>query len=258
MDINIMLNNIEGIIYSACDLFLNNGINSFKHKSTNDILTDTDINMQSYLIMEIKKLYPTISFISEEKDNQELSDELTICIDPLDGTCNFSLGLTMFGVQMAIFENKNIIASIIYLPYYKKLFKTIKGNGVTLNGKRIFLNKDIKQTESILLLSDFYPKIDISFEKQLKLVHNLQSHFLKIRLFGAACFDFATLATSKAQAYICYYNEIWDIAPGLLMIEELGMKYSGFYKPYKLNDSALIVALNDEILNDIKNTFFKI
>ena len=63
MDINIMLNNIEGIIYSACDLFLTNGINSFKHKSTNDILTDTDINMQSYLIMEIKKLYPTISFI---------------------------------------------------------------------------------------------------------------------------------------------------------------------------------------------------
>ena len=37
MDINIMLNNIEGIIYSACDLFLTNGINSFKHKSTNDI-----------------------------------------------------------------------------------------------------------------------------------------------------------------------------------------------------------------------------
>ena len=53
MDINIMLNNIEGIIYSACDLFLTNGINSFKHKSTNDILTDY---VKQIVIKDIKKL----------------------------------------------------------------------------------------------------------------------------------------------------------------------------------------------------------
>ena len=62
-------------------------------------------------------------------------------------------------------------------------------------------------------------------QKQLELVSLMQDKFLKTRLFGAACIDFTNLATNKAQAYICYYNHIWDIAPGLLLAKEAGCVY---------------------------------
>ncbi|MDE5759156.1 MAG: hypothetical protein K2H85_11170, partial [Allobaculum sp.] len=179
-------------------------------------------------------------------------------IDPLDGTCNFSTGIPMYGVQMAVFKNKEVVASIIYLPRTDEVFKAVKDMGVTLNGKRLLLNKNIRQEESVLILSDFYPDIEIEHEKQYKLAQLLQSHFLKTRLFGAACFDFAALATSKAQAYICYYHEIWDIAPGLLIVQELGMKVEGFDRPYVLGDSAMIVALTDSIITDIKKMYSRI
>lgn len=257
-----MLNNykeildfLEQTIVSACEIYLTEKVKTFKHKTTNDILTDTDIKMQKFLLDGIIEKYPELHIISEEKENTELPDGMAICVDPLDGTCNFSVGLPMFGVQMALFEHKDVVASIIVLPLSKDVYKAIKGDGVYLNGNKLVLNNAIKQTESVLLLSDFYPKIAIDINKQYELVKKLQSHFLKTRLFGAACFDFTSLITSRAQAYVCYYHEIWDIAPGLLMAKEMGMAVSGLNGNYELRGSSLVVALNEGILNDILGVY---
>lgn len=251
-----MLNVLEDVILSACKLYLTGNVKSFSHKRINDILTDTDINMQKYLISEILQRYPNISIIAEENNtNNKVKNAITVCIDPLDGTCNFSTSLPIYGVQMAIFDNSEIVASIIYLPVYNEIYKTVKGCGVTLNGKKLFLNKTIKQSDSILLISDFYKHINIDYDVQFELIKNLQDNFLKTRLFGAASFDFASLLSSRAQAYICYYYEIWDIAPGLCMASEMGMAISGLNKNYELCDSSLVVGVNQDVVEFIKSKY---
>ncbi|MDE5759230.1 MAG: hypothetical protein K2H85_11540, partial [Allobaculum sp.] len=78
-----MLDNLEEIIRSACHMFLKEKVQTFTHKTVNDILTDTDIKMQEYLLERIKVLYPEIIIIAEEQFNSKLSEELSICIDPL-------------------------------------------------------------------------------------------------------------------------------------------------------------------------------
>jgi fructose-1,6-bisphosphatase/inositol monophosphatase family enzyme len=73
-------------------------------------------------------------------------------------------------------------------------------------------------------------------------------------LFGAACIDFTNLAKNGAQAYICYYHYLWDIAPGLLLVKEAGAVYSGINKPYSFGDHSLIVANNEKTLKMILET----
>lgn len=226
-----------------------------KNKSPNDVLSEADLKLNEYFVNGIKKKYPTAKIIAEESENEELSNDLTFVLDPLDGTCNFSFDIPLCGIQLAVLENKKPILSIIYLPNQDELYVAEKNKGVLLNGKRLKVNKDIKHNDGVLILSDFYKdEKDISLDSQYKLVESLRLDFLKTRLFGAACNDFAYLATSKAQAYICYYRNLWDIIPGLFMMEELGMVYKRINgEIYHFGDESLVVANNQETLDLIIN-----
>lgn len=254
-EVRELTKSLERIILEASELYLNNGVQTYKHKSTNDLLTDVDLKMQNYILTKINALYPEVMLYSEEKQNNFLSEKTTVCIDPLDGTCNFSADIPIFGVQMAIFIKKEPVASLIYLPKIRQMFKTIKGEGVTLNGNPIRRKSIIKREDSILLISDFYNSIEIPNNIQYQLVQKLQSAYLKTRLLGASCWDFAMLAIGKANAYVCYYHELWDIAPGLLMVRELGMQTESLTGNFSFGSSSLVVAADKIQIEFIKTTY---
>jgi len=223
------------------------------HKSKNDLLTQADLALNEYFIQAIQKPFPEACVIAEESENGTLTDELTFVVDPLDGTCNFSLGVKMHGIQIAVMEKKECVASLIGLPHFDLVYYAEKGKGAYRNGQRIYLNKDIAHEDGILSLSDFYrEEEDIAFEDQYKLVASLQDDFLKTRLYGAACYDFAALAESQSQGYICYYRHLWDIAPGLLLALEAGavaVRLNG--EPYQYGNQSLVVANNEKTLQRI-------
>lgn len=252
-----VLDDIERIMRSACEKYLGKKPRELSHKTVNDILTDTDLKMQEYILNGIRESYPELAVIAEEKKDNALGDGLYVCVDPLDGTCNFSAGIPLYGVQAALLLKREPVASVIYLPLFHEVYKAVKGKGVSLNGKKLALDRSVKRAEAVLLISDFYPQIAVPEDLQYALVKSLRSKFLKTRLFGAACFDFATLITGKAQAYLCYYHELWDIAPGLLMAKELGMSVCGLEKAeYALGDAALIVAASEEIKDDVVRAYY--
>ena len=95
---------------------------TLKHKSPNDLLSDADLKLNEFFVSEIKKKYPNAKIIAEESDNEELSNELTFVIDPLDGTCNYSMGIPLCGIQLAVLENKDPILSLIYLPNQDEMY----------------------------------------------------------------------------------------------------------------------------------------
>ena len=228
---------------------------SIKHKSPNDLLSEADLKLNEFFVNSIKNEYPDARIIAEESDNEPLTDELTFVVDPLDGTCNYSMGIPLCGIQIAVLKKREAVLSIIYLPNTKELFVAKKDEGLFLNRKKLEVNKNIAHVDGVLILSDFYKEEkDITLDNQYKLVEELRLSFLKTRLFGAACVDFSYLVTSKAQAYICYYRNIWDILPGLLMAKEAGLVYKRLNgEDYKIDDESLVIANNQETLDLILN-----
>ncbi len=221
------------------------------HKSPNDVLSEADLRLNDFFYNRIKNEYKDSNIIIEESENKSLDSNLTFVIDPLDGTCNYSLGLDLCGIQMAVFKDKECVISLIGLPNKDELYYAIKGMGAYLNNKKIEINKDISNDVGILELSDFYQiNDDIDLDKQFLLVKKLQLKFLKTRLFGAACIDFTNIASSKAQAYICYYRYIWDIAPGLLLVKESGGVFKRLNEnKYEYGNHSIIVANNMKSLD---------
>ena len=221
------------------------------HKTPNDLLSEADVELNNYFVSAIKNEYKNAHIIAEESENESLTDELTFVIDPLDGTCNYSMQIPLCGMQIAVLEHKEVIMSFIYLPNSDEMYVAKKGEGAFLNGQRITADKSIKHNDGVLLTSDYYlEEKDISLENQYLLTKELKLDFLKTRLLGASCVDFSYLATSKAQAYICYYRQIWDIAPGLLLAKEAGLlvkRINGF--DYHFNDESIVIANNEETLD---------
>lgn len=228
------------------------------YKNANDLLTKNDLAAERFIIDKIKDSFPNINIISEETFPNSLLEGICVVIDPLDGTCNFSVGNGLFGVQVALFENGVCEFSAIYIPQSDKLFLAYHKKGAYLNGKRIYV-KDLTARGGILLISDYYDNVEISMDKQFQLVKNNQNKFLKTRHFGAACIDFTNLAEGKAAAYICYYSKLWDIAPGLLLVQEAGL-VCGMLDggEYSRDRVGLVVANNSEILDMIITGYEKL
>ena len=219
------------------------------HKNTNDLLTQNDLDTERFIVETIRGVYPDINIISEETMHNTPLNGISVVLDPIDGTCNFSAGNNLFGVQIALFNDLTCIFSAIYLPFEDKLFLAYENEGAYLNGKRIFADRRIPQ-DGILLISDYYEDVEISVDKQFELIKSLRKEFLKIRHFGAACVDFAMLVEKKAVAYISYYNKLWDIAPGLLMAKEVGLFHQMLDGgTYSQNKTGLVVANNQETLD---------
>jgi fructose-1,6-bisphosphatase/inositol monophosphatase family enzyme len=113
------------------------GVGGIREKtSALDLVTDADEQAEAAMKAAIAKAFPKAAFIGEEsveKDRSLLAQiadaELSIVIDPVDGTSNFAWGLPLFGVLAAVVAKGETIGGIIYDPVGRDCTFALKGEG---------------------------------------------------------------------------------------------------------------------------------
>lgn len=247
---------LQLILEETGEWLLNQTVTVSAHKTANDLLTANDLQTEKLLIERIKELLPTANIVSEETNGDKELKGLSVVIDPIDGTCNFAVGSDLFGLQIAVFEDRECVASILHFPNQKETIYAILGEGAYRGEQRLLIDQTTASSDGMLYISDYYPSISIPMDIQFELVKSLQQTFLKTRHLGAACIDFAGIAKKEAIAYICYYSKLWDIAPGLLIAKEAGAYYSFLDgSPYEYNVAGLVVANNETNLRKIVDAY---
>lgn len=254
VDYTAILDRLEAVVKDAGRYLLTQTVSVKNHKTRNDLLTENDLVIEDFIIDGVRRDYPDIHIVSEEYNPDNALDGLTVVIDPIDGTCNFAQGLSLYGIQVALFYEGACRGAVLYFPVSDTVYRAEKGRGAYKNGVRLAPELAKSPSDGFLVISDYYDGIDIDFDGQFALVKALQKHFLKTRHFGAACVDFTMLAEGHALAYISYYHKLWDIAPGLLVAEEAGFVCGAVdVESYRYHRPGIIVAANKEILALIKD-----
>lgn len=217
-------------------------------KGNNDIVTACDIEVEKFIIASIKERFPEDHFISEEMNSENSMKKRTWIIDPIDGTVNFSKGIPLFGMQLALVEHGEPVFSVIYLPYTDEMYIALKGHGATVNGQLLLTSNVVNLRESLISFGDFSTRIgaDERRENQITTVSNLYSSIRKLKMFGASSIDFTCVASGKTEGLIIYTRNLWDLLPGYLMVKEAGGVSN--YDP-KNPCECIVVAANDDILN---------
>ena len=219
---------------------------NIKDKSQYDLVTTIDVNIEKYLIEKLNKEYPRDKILSEETNSDTVISGNTWTIDPIDGTYNMANHLNMFGVQVSMYKDDEIYLSLIYLPCFNETYYAVKDQGSYLNDKRIRVNN--RNLEHSLISFGDFPHDNLKdLETQHKLMHSLSKKVAKIRMFGAACIDFSSVASGKTDATILFTKNKWDIAPGILLCKEAGALIKDLDGDYTSESPVVIACSNEEI-----------
>ena len=191
-----------------------------------NLVTEADIASEKHIIEKINTHYPKHSILAEESGDAVVigNSKWKWVIDPLDGTTNFAHGYPCFCVTLALEHEGEIVVGVTYDPTRNELFASEKGSGATLNNKPIRVS-ETRQLKDALLVTGF------PYDARGR--ENFARHFTGftrkargIRRDGSAAIDMAYVACGRFDGFWEEGLHAWDVAAGVLFIEESGGRVS--------------------------------
>lgn len=190
-------------------------------KGRNDFVSEVDHAAEQEIIKQIRRSYPSHSFLAEESGRSGESDTLWI-IDPLDGTTNYLHGFPIFAVSIACQQRGRLEHGVVYDPISQELFTATRGAGAHLDNRRIRVSKQ-RTLEGALIGTGFPYRANARFmDSYLAMLKAVMQHTAGVRRPGAASLDLAYVAAGRTDAFWEIGLSAWDTAAGTLLIQEAG------------------------------------
>lgn len=196
-------------------------------KSGNDFVTSTDRAAEQAIIEVLQDAYPAHGILAEESGQIQPQAEYQWIIDPLDGTTNFIHGFPQFAVSIALSKNGVLEHGVVYDTLRNEMFTASKGAGAFLNDRRIRVSKRTRLTEA-LIGTGFPFREEQDVDAYLTVFKEVCVRTAGIRRPGAAALDLAWLASGRIDGFWEAGLKPWDMAAGILLIQEAGGLVSDF------------------------------
>jgi myo-inositol-1(or 4)-monophosphatase len=228
-------------------------------KSKNDFVSYVDQEAERLLVKGLTEIFPEAGFVTEEGTAHETGEDYLWIIDPLDGTTNFIHGSTPYAISIALTYKQEPIVGVIYEITRKEIFYAWKGSKAYLDGKEIHVSTTDKLPEALIVTGrphhymERYPELLNSVDYFLKNTHGL-------RLSGSAASDLAYVACGRYDGRYEFNLKPWDIAAGVLIIQQAGGRISDFNGESDYFKNGSVLASNAGIFEEFKTViggFFK-
>lgn len=212
-----------------------------------------DKDVDRLIIAEIKKHYPHHSLLTEESGFLQGDPDWLWIVDSLDGTGNFANFNPFFSVCIALMHKSELLLGTMYAPAINEFYFAEKGKGAYLNGGRIRVSDITDLSQSYIFYCEGGEK---DRAKTGKIISRVYPHVMDMRKLGSAGLEIAWVTAGRGEAYFTTKIEPWDVAPGVLLIQEAGGEVSDFHgDSWKLQTSDLLFSngkVHQELLDLIK------
>ncbi|PHY12938.1 inositol monophosphatase [Caulobacter sp. B11] len=217
-------------------------------KGAGDFVTNADLKAEQTIFELLNKARPGYSFHGEERGLIEGTDKThTWIVDPLDGTTNFLHAIPHFAVNIALQREGEVVAGVTFNPITNDLFWVEKGKGAFLGAEKRLRVAARKHLDEAVLATGV-PFIGKPGHGQfLKELHQISQKVAGVRRFGAASLDLAWVAAGRFDGYWERNLKPWDVAAGVLMVQESGGKVTSIEEHGNPVDGASILACNQEL-----------
>jgi myo-inositol-1(or 4)-monophosphatase len=190
----------------------------------NDLVSDVDQASEKLIVDALLAEWPADGVLAEEGRSAPARAGWRWVIDPLDGTRNYLSASGPWSVCLALqFEDVNQVA-VVHDPAAGETFSAVRGAGATLNGEPVTLSGAARLGEAIVGLS-FNPS-PATKRRMAGLLGRLLPEVGDVRRLPAAL-DLCYLAAGRLDGSVCLDTKLWDIAAGLLIVEEAGAVLGG-------------------------------
>ncbi len=192
-------------------------------KRDGSVVTAADFAMQERIQGELRERWPQYPLLGEEMDRAEqqrlLADPQTPlwCLDPLDGTSNFTTGIPFFSVSLALLEAGKPVLGVVYDPTRDECFSAAKGKGAYLNGDPLITHDtglNLKQCIAAVDFKRLRPELTDQFFSK--------PPYGSQRSLGSVALDWCWVSAGRFHVYLHGRQKLWDYAAGSLILDEAG------------------------------------
>ena len=201
---------------------------AMKTKSNvSDVVTRADRESEAFIVRSILERYPTHAILGEEGGARgDAASEWRWVVDPLDGTTNYSQGLPVFCVSIALQYRGETVVGVVYAPYLRELFTAVRGGGAWCrrgDGEPVRLHVSTKQRLDCSVVATGFP-YDKSEnpDNNSDNVARILPHVRDVRRMGAAAYDLSWVAAAMLDGFWELNLHEWDVCAASLLVIEAG------------------------------------
>ncbi len=181
-------------------------------KDKGHLVTDADIAVNDYLLKTLCQARPGYGWLSEETkdDHSRHACPRTFVVDPIDGTRAFIDRTPNFAVSVAIIQDGQSIAGVVYNPLKDEMFEAALGNGAKLNGVKISA-PNAEAVEGIRM---------VGYARKFR---RLGWPDMNCRVANSMAYRMVLVASGQADATVAFTPKSdWDVAAAQLIASEAG------------------------------------
>jgi myo-inositol-1(or 4)-monophosphatase len=208
-----------------------------------DLVTDADRAAERAILEFVRAEFPGHGVVAEETSSEEVSGSgPRWYIDPLDGTTNYAHRVPHFCVSVAVWDEGSPLVGVVYQPLLDDLYSAGRGSGVTCNGEPIRVSEQPDLARA-LVATGFPYDVWNRPDGPLRSFSAVLGKARGVRRFGAAALDLAYVACGRFDGYFELGLYPWDVAAGILLVQEAGGMVSDFHGGVaKVGDRQIIAA----------------
>lgn len=197
------------------------------YKGRANLVTQVDHASEEAVLRTLLKRFPSHGTLTEERAPRASSSGFLWVVDPLDGTTNFAHSFPMACVSIGLLRAGEPILGGIYDPFRDELFLAERGLGAWLNGRRIRVSSPPRLSKALVLTGFPYDRLRRSrFYVEFYRSFLVRCH--DVRRCGSAALDLAWVAAGRADGFWEFNLNPWDVAAGVLLVEEAGGQVSDY------------------------------
>lgn len=190
-----------------------------------DQVTDTDLQIETYLRDALVRAVPGSGVIGEELEDLP-GEAVTGLVDPIDGTNNFVCGIPLATVSIGICVDGELCGGVVVDPYRRECFAGGAGHPLTVNGAEVRPRPGPPRFPVALTdlprpgHSDQRAAAELDFYRQLLARSD-------VRRIGSSALALAWAAAGRADVACNLQIKPWDVAAGAALVRVAGGIYTG-------------------------------
>jgi myo-inositol-1(or 4)-monophosphatase len=206
-----------------------------------DLVTEADHAAEAAVLALLETETPQIGVLAEESGRRSRPGDLEWCVDPLDGTTNYAHSYPLFCTSVGLCWGGQPLLGALAAPGLEQLYWAAPGLGSWCNGSKLAVSGCPSLEQALLVTGFAYDRrsrLDNNYAEFAWFTHRSQG----VRRGGSVALDLAFVAAGKLDGIWERGLSPWDLAAGVVLVEQAGGVVSAYDGSAFAIDSGRILA----------------
>lgn len=218
-------------------------------KGPQDLVSMADREVEALIRREIGRDFPDDRILGEELGDSGGSASTGWVVDPIDGTQNFLRGIPQFVVSIAYRVDNETQLGVIRDPNAGETFWAVRGGGAFRDGAPIRVSGVARLADAVIGVGHSPRHAPSAYNAT---VAALVDAGAQTRNYCCAAIQLAYVADGRLDATWDPYLLDWDVAAGILIVEEAGGAAAAFMPGRAGPHADSLVAGNAGLLEEFR------